>query len=108
MQFPVTDATGRKLYQSGYLRPDGTLDPGAHSFTNRPVDVTGGFVDNNKVWGIHSGAYDNSVQSGRSALVRYQFRVPEDVKGPLTIRAQVNYRPLRQTYLNNIFGADHP
>ncbi len=108
VQFTATDSAGAVIYQSGFLKPDGMLDPGAHSFTNRPVDATGEFVDNHKVWGIHSMAYDNSIQSGRSTLVRYQFHLPVDVKGPLTIRAQVNYRHLRQTYLNNIFGDDHP
>jgi Flp pilus assembly protein TadD len=107
-QFTVTDAAGKSIYKSGFLRPDGTLDPGAHSFTNRPVDVTGNFVDNHMVFAIHSVAYDNTIQAGRSALVRYRFKLPTDVKGPLTMRAQVNYRHLRQTYLNNIFGVDHP
>ena len=53
-------------------------------------------------------AYDNTVQAGRSALIRYQFHIPADVEGPLTITARVNYRHLRQSYLNNIFGTDHP
>ena len=108
MQFKVSDATGREIYQSGYLKPDGMLDSGAHSFTNRPVDATGNFVDNHKVWTIHSVAYDNSIQSGRSTLVRYEFSVPEDAVGPFTIKAAVEYRHLRQSYLNNVFGPDHP
>jgi tetratricopeptide (TPR) repeat protein len=107
-QFTVTDANGAEIYNSGFLKPDGMLEPGAHSFTNRPVDVIGDFVDNHRVFAIHSVAYDNTVQSGRSALVRYQFRLPADAKGPLTLRARVNYRHLRQSYLNNIFGPDHP
>jgi hypothetical protein len=96
------------IYRSGFLEPDGMLDRGAHSFTNRPVDITGNFVDNHKVWTIHSVAYDNTIQSGRSALVRYQFHIPADVKGPITITAAVNYRHLRQSYLNNVLGPDHP
>jgi tetratricopeptide (TPR) repeat protein len=108
VQFTVTDADGAKIYDSGFLKPDGVLEPGAHSFTNRPVDVIGEFVDNHKVFAIHSVAYDNTIQSGRSALVRYQFRIPAGTKGPLTLRARVNYRHLRQSYLNNIFGPDHP
>jgi tetratricopeptide (TPR) repeat protein len=108
IQFTVTDATGRELYQSGFLRPDGTLDPGAHSFTNRPVDATGDFVDNHKVWTIHSMAYDNSIQSGRSTLVRYQFQLPSTAVAPFTLRAAVEYRHLRQTYLNNVLGPNHP
>ncbi len=107
-QFTVTDASGKVIYNSGFLQPDGMLEPGAHSFTNRPVNVVGNFVDNHMVWAIHSMAYDNSIQSGRSALVRYRFHLPADLKGPVTIEARVNYRHLRQSYLNNIFGTDHP
>jgi tetratricopeptide (TPR) repeat protein len=108
LQFTVKDASGAKIYDSGYLKPDGMLDERAHSFTNRPVDLTGSFVDNHKVFTIHSMAYDNTVQAGRSALVRYQFHVPEGAKSPLTITARVNYRHLRQSYLNNVLGKDHP
>ena len=108
VEFTVNDASGAEIYHSGYLQPDGSLDTRAHSFTNRPVDSTGSFVDNHKVFMIHSTAYDNTVQAGRSALVRYQFEVPAEAKGPLTVTARVNYRHLRQSYLNNIFGKDHP
>jgi regulator of sirC expression with transglutaminase-like and TPR domain len=104
----VKDASGALLYRSGYLKPDGMLDPGAHSFTNRPVDLTGGFVDNHKVWTIHSVAYDNTIQSGRSALVRYQFHIPPDAKNPISMTAAVEYRHLRQSYLNNVLGEGHP
>jgi len=108
LQFTVTDASGMKVYDSGYLKPDGMLEEGAHSFTNRPVDLTGSFVDNHKVFTIHSMAYDNTVQAGRSALVRYQFHIPQSAKSPLTITARVNYRHLRQSYLNNVLGKEHP
>jgi len=106
--FTVKDGAGTVLYQSGFLKPDGMLDTGAHSFTNRPVDLTGNFVDNHKVWTIHSVAYDNTVQSGRSALVRYQFHIPAGAVGPISITAAVNYRHLRQSYTNNVLGTDHP
>jgi tetratricopeptide (TPR) repeat protein len=104
----VKDAAGKDIYHSGFLKPDGMLDTRAHSFTNRPVNLSGEFVDNHKVATIHSMAYDNSIQSGRSALVRYEFQVPADATGPLSITARVNYRHLRQSYLNNVFGPDHP
>jgi Tfp pilus assembly protein PilF len=108
VSFTVKDAKGRELYKSGYLKPDGMLDPGAHSFTNRPVDESGEFVDNHKVWTIHSMAYDNTIQSGRSTLVRYKFHVPQQVTSPLTVTAAVEYRHLRQSYLNNVLGPGHP
>jgi Flp pilus assembly protein TadD len=108
VSFSVKDAAGKPIYRSGYLNPDGSLDPGAHSFTNRPVDQAGDFVENHKVWKIHSVAYDNTIQSGRSALIRYQFHIPTGTMSPLTITAAVEYRHLRQSYLNNVLGADHP
>jgi tetratricopeptide (TPR) repeat protein len=109
VEFTVKGANGKEIYHSGFLKPDGMLDPRAHSFTNRPVTDEGEFVDNHKVWTIHSVAYDNTVQAGRSVLVRYDFRMPADVNGAVTVTAKVNYRHLRQSYLNNIFGKDdHP
>jgi Flp pilus assembly protein TadD len=108
VQFTVKDASGAVIYQSGFLKPDGMLDERAHIFTNRPVDMTGNFVDDHKVWTIHSVAYDNTIQAGSSTLVRYQFHIPQNVKAPLTITASVNYRHFRQSYLNNVFGNDHP
>jgi tetratricopeptide (TPR) repeat protein len=108
VEFMVQDAAGKDIYHSGFLKPDGSLDERAHSFTNRPVNVDGEFVDNHKVWTIQSVAYDNTIQSGRSALVRYEFRIPASARGPLTVTARLNYRHLRQSYLNNVLGQDHP
>jgi len=107
-EFAVSDADGKEIYHSGFIKPDGVLDERAHSFTNRPVNTGGVFVDNHKVWTIHSVAYDNSVQAGRSTLVRYEFRIPPTAQGALTVTARVNYRHLRQSYLNNVFGDNHP
>ncbi len=108
VEFTVKDADGKGIYHSGFIKPNGMLDSRAHSFTNRPVTDTGEFVDNHKVWTIHSVAYDNSVPAGRSVLVRYQFHMPDETSGAVTVTAKVNYRHLRQSYLNNIFGKDHP
>ncbi|MGA2117723.1 MAG: tetratricopeptide repeat protein [Bryobacteraceae bacterium] len=108
VEFVVKDAAGKEIYHSGFLKPDGALDERAHTFTNKPVNMDGGFVENHEVWTIHSVAYDNTIQSGRSALVRYEFLVPDGARGPLTVTARVNYRHLRQSYLNNVLGKDHP
>ena len=100
VEFEVTDASGKEIYHSGFLKPDGSLDERAHSFTNRPVNIDGDFVDNHKVWTIHSVAYDNT--DSVRAVPRWcviKFHIPADAKGPLTVTARVNYRHLRQSYL---------
>jgi tetratricopeptide (TPR) repeat protein len=108
VEFTVKDDQGKDIYHSGFIKPDGMLDERAHSFTNRPVNTDGTFVDNHKVWTIHSVAYDNTVPAGRSVLVRYEFKIPAEVKNAVSVTARVNYRHLRQSYTNNIFGKDHP
>ncbi len=108
VEFTVKDANGNTVETSGQLRADGSLDPNAHIFNNRPVDTNGEFVDNHTVWKVHSVAYDNTVDAGRSVLVRYRFHVPQQTSGALTITASVKYRHLRQSYLNSVLGKDHP
>ena len=108
VDFAVKDQNGKTISTSGQLRADGSLDPYAHIFNNRPVDASGEFVDDHRVWKIHSVAYDNTIDAGRSTLVRYRLRVPDTTSGNLTITASVNYRHLRQSYLNNVLGSHHP
>lgn len=108
VEFVAKQADGTEIYHSGFLKPDGMLDERAHSFSNRPVNADGDFVDKHMVWTIHSVAYDNTIPSGRSVLVRYEFRIPANIKGPISITARVNYRHLRQGYLNYVLGEDHP
>ena len=107
VEFTVRDASGRVIDDSGFLAPDGTLDPRAHSFTNRMVDGSGQYLNQHEVWARHSVGYDITIQSGRSSVVRYQFQLPTDVRGPLTVTARVNYRHFRQDYLNFVLGKDH-
>lgn len=108
LEFEVTDGQGKEIYHSGNIMPSGGLDRRVHSFTNVAVDKSGAFVDNHKVWIIHSVAYDNTVQAGRSTLIRYEFRIPSNAKGPISITAKVNYRHFRKSYVDNVFGKDHP
>lgn len=108
VEFKVTDSTGRVIDHSGYLNPDGTLDPDAHSFTNRLVDKNGKYLALHQVWARRGVVYDYTIPSGRSTLVRYQFRIPSDARGPLTVTARVNYRHFRQSYLNFVLGNKHP
>lgn len=107
-EFVVTDATGREIAHSGFLNPDGTLEETAHSFTSRLVAADGRGLAQHQIWLRRAVAYDNTILPGRSALIRYEFQVPEEVKGPITISARVNYRHFMQQYLDYTLGASHP
>ncbi len=69
VDFTVKDASGKILAESGFIKPDGDLDPSAHSFTNRLVNTKGELNDLHQIWHNRVLAYNNTIQSGRSQLV---------------------------------------
>jgi Tfp pilus assembly protein PilF len=104
VEFEVKDAAGRTLMHSGALQPGGALDPHAHNFTNRLVNKQSGLNDLHQVWDTRVVAYNNTIQSGRSQIVRYEFKVPVDALGPITVTAKVNYRRFNQHFIDYEMG----
>jgi tetratricopeptide (TPR) repeat protein len=100
--FTLQDESGKIVAQSGNLRPDGELDPQAHSFTNRLIDKTGSLNALHEVWNNRVVAYNNTVQSGRSQIVRYGFTMP--ASGHVIVTATVRYRRFDQHFVD--FGLD--
>ena len=100
VDFSVKDASGKTLTESGFIKPDGALDPSAHSFTNRLVNIKGELNDIHQIWHNRVLAYNNALQSGRSQLVRYRFRLPKEISGAVTLTATVRYRRFDQHFID--------
>ena len=107
VDFTVKDASGKVLSESGFLKPDGTLDPSAHSFTNRLINNKGELNDLHQIWHNRVLAYNNALQSGRSQLVRYRFRLPKEITGQVTLTATVRYRHFKQNFIDFAMGEKH-
>jgi tetratricopeptide (TPR) repeat protein len=105
VDFVVRDGNGKVICESGYLKPDGELDPAAHSFTNRLINKQGTLNDLHQVWDNRVVAYNNTIQSGRSQLIRYAFTMPKD-GGPVTVDVKVRYRRFDQHFMD--FGMSEP
>ncbi len=99
------NSDGRVIAESGAIQRDHELDPGAHSFTNRLINKQGGINDLHQVWDNRVVAYNNTIQSGRSQLIRYAFTMPP-AGGPVTVTAAVRYRRFDQHFMN--FGMSMP
>jgi len=100
VEFIAKDASGHTLARSGQLQSDGQVDPRAHSFTNRLINVNGNLNALHQVWDTRVAAYNNTIASGRSQIVRYQFRIPINAKGSITVTTQVNYRRFDQHFID--------
>jgi tetratricopeptide (TPR) repeat protein len=107
VDFTVKDMTGKILAESGFLQPDGNLDPSAHSFTNRLINKQGELNDIHQIWHNRVLAYNNTIQSGRSQVVRYRFRLPKDISGQISITAAVQYRRFDQHFIDYVFDQKH-
>lgn len=97
--FTVKDAKGNTLARSGFIEPNDSLDPAAHSFTNRLINKQGTLNDLHQVWDNRVVAFNNTIQSGRSQLVRYAFTMPR-AGGPVTVTAAVLYRRFDQHFID--------
>jgi tetratricopeptide (TPR) repeat protein len=100
VDFAVKDSAGKALAESGFIQPDGNLDPSAHSFTNRLINDKGELNDIHQIWHNRVLAYNNTIQSGRSQLVRYRFRLPKDITGNISLTASVRYRRFNQHFID--------
>jgi tetratricopeptide (TPR) repeat protein len=107
VDFAVRDGSGKVLAESGFLSPDGNLDPSAHSFTNRLINNKGELNDLHQIWHNRVLAYNNTIQSGRSQLVRYRFRLPKNMTGQVTLTATVNYRRFNQHFIDYAMSEKH-
>jgi Flp pilus assembly protein TadD len=99
VEFQVKDSAGKTIVDSGAIGQDGELDPGAHSFTNRLVNTSGVLNDLHQVWDTRIIAFNNTIISGRSQIVRFGFKLPAGVAGPITLTAKVNYRRFNQRFI---------
>ncbi len=94
VDFTVKDANGKVLSESGFIQPNGDLDQRVHSFTNRLINVKGTRNYLHEVWNNRVVAYNNTIQSGRSQIVRYAFHMPAS-GGPVTHHGDGEVSPLR-------------
>ncbi|MCI0337079.1 MAG: tetratricopeptide repeat protein [Acidobacteria bacterium] len=122
VEFQVFDASGKAIFHSGYVKPDGMLDESAHVYKQIILDEQGRQITRHQIWTTNIKAYDNTINAGRSDVVRFRFKVPELsnglmarrgvaskfsrslVQSAITLRARVNYRRLNQEYIDYVLN----
>lgn len=105
VEFTVADAaTGKALFRSGYIKPDGFLDESAHNYKTYLVMADGTFNDKHHIWKTHVIAQNNMIGSGRSDMARYRFQVPKDLTGAVKITARLRYRRFTRVFSDYALG----
>lgn len=104
VEFTVTDAAGKIWYQSGFIKPNGYLDESAHNYKTYLVMADGKFNDKHHIWRTKTVAQNNQIQSGRSDVARYRFRVPVQLKGAMFLQAKLQYRRFTKVFSDYALG----
>jgi Tfp pilus assembly protein PilF len=105
VEFVVADAsTGKTLFRSGYIKPDGYLDESAHNYKTYLVTPDGNFNDKHFIWKTRIVAQNNQIGSGRSDIARYRFQIPKDLADSVKITARLKYRRFTRTFSDYALG----
>jgi len=121
----VTDANGNQVFRSGALDEGNMIEPGSFLFKAEAVDRYGNLIDRHNLWEMVGVRYRRALFPGFADTAEYSFpcsatvaraddssqkahqvSLPDQVAGPLQVRAQLMYRKVDQFLLNFLFGAD--
>ena len=110
VEFTVEDASGKTLYKSGFIKPDGSLDENAHAYKTHLVKEDGSYNNLHFIWQTKVVAYNLAIPSGKSDLARYKFTVPENIGGQIKLTAKLQYRRFTRVYQDYALGkqVDYP
>ncbi|NIV74657.1 MAG: hypothetical protein GWN37_07450, partial [Gammaproteobacteria bacterium] len=70
------------------------------------LDEAGQEISKRNGWDRRTPVYVRFIPPGSADTVHYQFRIPDDAQGPLTLRARLNYRKHKQSYNRWAMGAE--
>lgn len=111
IEFTVTDASGKTLYRSGFIKPDdGYLDESAHNYKTYLVKSDGSYNDKHHIWRTRVMAQNNQIHSGRSDVARYRFPIPPNLTGAAQLTARLRYRRFTRVFSDYALGksVDYP
>lgn len=106
LEFVAKDAAGRTVFHSGFMGPDGTIDPEAHFFRVVPLDQDGAWIQTRRMWTVRTLAYKRTIPPGGADLTVYRFTLPDDAAGPLTLTARVRYRKLSKPFMDHVAAVE--
>jgi len=105
LEVTLLDESGTPLLMSGGMREDRFVDQEAHAYRGLFLDAAGQEIDKRNGWDRRTPVYVRFIPPGAADTVHYRFTVPAGVRGPLTLRARLNYRKHKQSYNRWAMGA---
>ena len=103
------DGTGKKIFWSGKVEDGGkgAVEKGAHFYKSFQLDGDGNPINKRNAWQTRSVLYVRLIPPGAADVAHYRVKIPKDAKGPITLKAKLNYRKFSR-YLTEFSYAGRP
>ena len=97
LEISAKDEAGNKVFSSGLLQADKSVDPAAHFFRGVLLDGQGEFILKRNPHEWRTTLYNNSIPPGSADVIHYTWTVPDNFDGSIKINAKVNYRKFNRS-----------
>jgi len=97
----------KTLGRNGGLGPHKEVDPWSHFVNVFMLDRHGNRVDRRNPQDIFTPLYNHQIPPSAGQVVHYEFVVPEDQSGPLTVELKLQYRKFDTIYMNYVFDTNY-
>jgi tetratricopeptide (TPR) repeat protein len=100
--------SGEKIVgRSGGLGPHREVDSWSHFINVFMLDRNGNRIDRRNPQDIFTPLYNHQIPPGAGQAVHYEFVVPENQTGPLTVEVKLQYRKFDTPYMNYVFNTNY-
>lgn len=101
------ESGGEVIGRSGGLGAFNEVDPWSHFVNVYMLDRNGNRVDRRNPQDIFTPLYNHQIPPGAGQVVHYDFVVPENQSGPLSVEVKLQYRKFDTLYMNYVFDASY-
>ncbi len=105
LEVSLVDGDGHPVLMSGGMNEEREVDPSSHFYRGLFLDEAGQELSKRNGWDRRTPVYVHAIPPGAADTVHYRFKVPDDARGVLRLRARLNYRKHKQSYNRWALGA---
>lgn len=98
----------RLIGQSGGMDAKGEVDRRSHFINVFMLDRNGNRINRRNPQDIFTPLYNHQIPPGSGQVVHYSFRVPDDLKQPITATVKLQYRKFDYEYMEIVHKRQQP
>jgi tetratricopeptide (TPR) repeat protein len=100
LELQARDAAGRVIFWSGKVEDGGRgpVEKGAHFYRSYQIDGEGNMINKRNAFQTRSTLYVRLIPPGAADVAHFRLKIPKNAKGPVTVKARLNYRKFSHYY----------